>query len=177
MSVIHSKVGRWRPSSAQQTGLNTMAGDRESKTNAELIEEINALKELLAARSAVTGSGAAEEFNQPTFSKPMTRREALTHWVAPVVLSVPVAAALRSEAARAGGPPPPSPVPSPVPSPAPPPTVAPAPTMAPRSIPALGAAGAVALGGALAAAGAKAIKDRHRAADKGGSHTEADTDD
>jgi hypothetical protein len=144
-----------------------MAGDSESKTKEELIEEINALREQLAAREAFTGSGTAEQSHQPTFTKPMTRREALTQWVAPVVLSVPVVAALRSETAHAGGAPPPTqaPMPTPMPpTPMPPmPTMAPAPTLAPKSVPALGAAGAVALGGALAAAGAKVLKDQQQA--------------
>lgn len=70
----------------------------ESKTHEQLLAEIAALKKQLAAeqqsQSAVTGTGAheAEEpktASAPVFATPVTRRAAITSWVAPVILSVP----------------------------------------------------------------------------------------
>ena len=135
-----------------------MADNNESKTKEQLIEEINALREQLAAHDADTGKDASGDSHEPTFAKPMTRREALTTWIAPVVLSVPVVAAMSSETARAAPQEPQLP------------TQYPAPTLPEaESVPGLGAAGAVVLGGALAAAGAKMLKDKKDASGDDGS--------
>ncbi len=136
-----------------------MTDSNDTKTKEQLLAEIEALQDQLAAKSAGADENASARSAEPTFSRPMTRREALTNWIAPVVLSVPIVAAMRSETAHAQ-------------APGPQPTLGPEPTERPpqppqqaRSVPGLGTAGAVALGGALAAAGAKALKNRKNTSD------------
>ena len=142
-----------------------MAGDSDSKTKEQLIEEINALKEQLAAHDTEGSADTSSSSHQPTLAKPMTRREALSNWIAPVVLSVPVMGAIKPETANAQPVPPTPPAPTPMP---------PAPTVA-VSVDTIGTAGAVALGGALAAAGAaKLVKDKKKTSDNDGSKDEAD---
>jgi len=157
-----------------------MTDSDDTKTKKELLAEIEALKQQLAAKNAGAGEDTSGESREPSFSRPITRREALKNWIAPVVLSVPITAALSTEKVHAQAAPAPEPAPAP-PTSAPtlePPTQAPptsAPTLEPptrapqpaeaRAVPGLGAAGAVALGGALAAAGAKMLKDKKKASD------------
>jgi len=162
-----------------------MSDSKETKTKAQLLAEIEALRKQLAAGDG--GKSASGESSAPSFSRPITRREALANWIAPVILSVPVVAAMRSGTAQAAavaptqGPVPSTSFPSSFPSPSPAPTVAPtaaptvsptaAPTKAPiaapepQAVPGLGIAGIAVLGGALAVAGAKLLKDRADASD------------
>jgi len=59
----------------------------ERKTKAELLAEIEQLRDRLAGEA-----GDQAELRQPTLSQDMSRRSALKiAWVAPVVLSVPIA--------------------------------------------------------------------------------------
>lgn len=76
--------------------------DGDTKTKDQLLAEIAALKEQLARRDAVTSppdSKAVAEASvtkasaAPVFAAPMTRRESIVSWVAPVILSLPVLAA------------------------------------------------------------------------------------
>ena len=152
-----------------------MTDGNDAKTKAQLLAEIEALRKQLAARDKDGAGQPVEASTEPSLSRPMTRREAIGRWIAPVILSVPVTAAMRPGTAQAQVPPtgeptqapsPPTQAPSP-PTQAPsPPTQVPtqvptqAPTRAAQEIPGIGLAGAAALGGALAAMGAKLLKDR-----------------
>jgi hypothetical protein len=174
-----------------------MSDGSKTKTKAQLLAEIKALRKQLAAGD--NGKPATEESSAPSFSRPITRREALTNWIAPVILSVPVVAAMRSAPAQAQGVPSTSfptqfPSPSPAPtvhptaaptvSPTPAPTTAPtaAPTVSPtgtpepEAVPGLGIAGIAVLGGALAVAGAKLLKDRADASDAGAPEDDSKAD-
>lgn len=72
-----------------------MSDGNETKTKEQLLAEIEALKKALDQRSSDGGKSAAEEPNTgapaPVFSSSMNRRQALTNWVAPVILSLPTA--------------------------------------------------------------------------------------
>jgi hypothetical protein len=169
-----------------------MSHGSDKKSREQLLAEIEALRQQLAASEAQGDKHSPGDSSSPSLSRPITRREALTAWVAPVILSVPIVAALHSETARGQVPPTAPPTPSP-PSPSPPtgaptlaptlaptpspptpspptgaPTLAPtlAPTMASVAVPGIGLAGIAVLGGALAAAGAKLLKDRDATSEK-----------
>ena len=124
------------------------------KTKQELIAEIEALRQELTRRERDSAEGEQDLSSEPSFARPMTRREVLGGWIAPVILSIPLAAATRSGAVRAEPvpetqaptpqpptsaptPQPPTPAPTPFPTgPAPtpqPPT--PAPTPVPTAFP------------------------------------------
>ena len=167
-----------------------MSHGSDKKSREQLLAEIEALRQQLAAREAQGDKHSPGDSSSPSLSRPITRREALTQWVAPVILSVPIVAALHSETARGQVPPTAPPTPSPPspspptgaptlaptlaptpspPSPSPPtgaPTLAPAPTRGSVAVPGLGLAGIAVLGGALAAAGAKLLKDRDATSEK-----------
>jgi len=155
-----------------------MSDSNETKTKAQLLAEIEALRKQLAAGD--DAKHASGESSAPSFSRPITRREALANWIAPVILSVPVVAAMRSGTAQAQGAPVPTvgPVPStsaptvfptslgaPTMQPTAAPTVSPTATPKPQPVPGLGIAGIAVLGGALAVAGAKLLKVRADASD------------
>ncbi len=112
-----------------------MSHGSDKKSREQLLAEIEALRQQLAAREAQGDKHSPGASSSPSLSRPITRREALTQWVAPVILSVPIVAALHSETARGQVPPTAPPTPSP-PSPSPP-TGAPtlAPTLAPTPSP------------------------------------------
>lgn len=61
-------------------------GGGTPKSSEELRAEIEALSEEIRQRGADTGKPALT----PVFSAPITRRESLVRWVAPVILSLPV---------------------------------------------------------------------------------------
>ena len=153
-----------------------MTDNNDTKTTKQLLAEIEALEEQLAARGSDSGKSVSGGSSQPIFSVPITRRQvfkqALVGWVSPVILSVPLAAALLTKPGTANA----QAVP-PTPAPAPPtsvPTVTPStsvPTTAPPTvgstavpIPGLGLIGIAALGSALAATGSKLVMDRIGAA-------------
>lgn len=129
-----------------------MTDSNDTRTTEQLLAEIEALREQLTAQSAAAKPPASRAPSEPIFSVPMTRREALAGWIAPVVLSMTVAglamkpipahAAVTSLPTAGGKKGVPTRLPTAVP------------------IPALGVVGLAALGGALAAAGAKLLKDR-----------------
>lgn len=164
-----------------------MSHGSDKKSREQLLAEIEALRQQLAASEAQGDKRSPGASSEPSLSRPITRREALTAWVAPVILSVPIVAALHSETARGQVPPTAPPTPSPptgaptlaptlAPTPSPPtpspptgaPTLTPtlAPTMASVAVPGIGLAGIAVLGGALAAAGAKLLKDRDATSEK-----------
>ena len=112
------------------------------KTKQQLIDELNALRAKMdpaAGKSTAEAEGAAggQSKGQTTG---LTRRDVLTAWVAPVILTV----ALMPRMAAAGVPPPPTPSPVPTqipatlsPTPAPAPTVSPTPRPSPAPAPTL----------------------------------------
>jgi hypothetical protein len=61
-----------------------------SRTEEELLAEIEALKAELERRSRDTDKRVPEGSAAPVFSVPITRRASLVSWVAPVILSLPV---------------------------------------------------------------------------------------
>lgn len=114
-----------------------MSHGSDKKSREQLLAEIEALRQQLAAREAQGDKHSPGDSSSPSLSRPITRREALTAWVAPVILSVPIVAALHSETAR-GQPAPPSPSPPtapPTPSPPSPSPPTGAPTLAPTLAP------------------------------------------
>ena len=92
---------RWRE---RCTVLND---EDDAKTKQQLRAEIDALKEELRQRGAETAKSAAATPAVPVFSAPITRRESLVSWVAPVILSLPVVQGvgmvLKSGTAHAAG--------------------------------------------------------------------------
>lgn len=80
-----------------------MADGNDTKTKEQLLAEIAALKSELAARASEPARGEPGASVHPVASVPMTRREAIVNWIAPVILSVPVlGAALKPGTAEAG---------------------------------------------------------------------------
>lgn len=165
-----------------------MASGDKDKSKKQLLAEIDELRRQLAERDDSEHSESAA--SQPAFATPMTRRTALSTWVAPVILSIPFGAATRARTAHGQVPPTAPPTvmaptmrptlsaPTMAPTPMAPtmaPTLAPtmAPTLAPTSAPALPrveapaltAGGLAALSAGLAGAGAAAIRRAKRAPD------------
>ena len=64
------------------------------KTTAQLLAEIEALKEELERRGPDGGKLAGAGSSSPVFSAPITRRQSLVSWVAPVILALPVVQAV-----------------------------------------------------------------------------------
>ena len=64
----------------------------DPKTREQLLAEIETLKRELEQRDAGAGKpgSAAVHSSAPVFAVPVTRRESLTAWVAPVILALPV---------------------------------------------------------------------------------------
>jgi hypothetical protein len=125
--------------------------DDEIKTKAQLLEELDELRRQLAGRDESSDAADAAS-SQPAFTRPMTRRAAIGTWVAPVILSIPLAAVIRTRTAEAGTVIPTS---APTSPPTSQPTAAPAPTVAPTSFPTLATAEVPVFGpGGLAAAAA-----------------------
>lgn len=126
-----------------------MTDSHDTRTKEQLLAEIEALREQLTARGSAANPLVPRKMSEPIFSVPLSRREALVGWIAPVVLSMTVAAvAMKPIPARAQA------------------TSAPtakkkvAPTQTPTAvpIPVLGVVGLAALGGALAVVGSKLLK-------------------
>ncbi len=158
-----------------------MTDHNDTKTTEQLLAEIAVLKTQLAARDTNSDQSVSGGSSQPIFSVPITRRQviqqSLVGWVSPVILSVPLAAALLTKPGKANADshlsptPPPSAAPTSAPTTAPtsapsaPPTPA-APTVFVNAvpIPGLGLIGIAALGSALAATGSKLVMDRIGAA-------------
>lgn len=144
-----------------------MTDSTDTRSKEQLLAEIEALKEQLATRGADANKPVAGASSEPIFSvpsAPMTRRAALTSWVAPVILSASVAGiAMKPGTAHAAV----TRVPTRLPTRAP----TRAPTVAPTAvpIPGPGVVGLAALGAAMAVAGAKLLKDRMDASDADGS--------
>ena len=67
----------------------------QKKTKRQLIAELESLRRQLASREGDAGEGHDETASEPSLTRPMTRRTALTNWIAPVILSIPVAGAVR----------------------------------------------------------------------------------
>jgi hypothetical protein len=67
-----------------------LSDGRDGKTKDELLAEIAALEDELGKRGARGAEGKPERSSAPVFSAPVTRRESLVSWVAPVILSLPV---------------------------------------------------------------------------------------
>ncbi len=143
------------------------------KTRQDLLDELAKLRSKLAEREGDEQPGTGE----PSFSRPITLRKALTNWVAPVVLSIPLTTVVRSQAYAAPVPPTmmnptmnptrndptmnPTRYPTqqrPTKYPTQKPTYTP-PTSAPR-VPGLGLGAAAVLGAGLAAGAAKVAVDR-----------------
>jgi hypothetical protein len=66
----------------------------ETKTREQLLAEIESLKRELEQRDAGSSKDAEKSASPaqtaPVFATPVTRRESLTAWVAPVILALPV---------------------------------------------------------------------------------------
>ena len=154
--------------------MSDNGGNDSSKSRQDLLEELEELRGKLAKRD-----GEQAETGEPTFARPITRRTALTKWVAPAVLSIPLTALVRS-GARAGETGPMTPLPTlsptftstatstPPPTSSSPPTTSPTtrPTSFPtgvKQVPGLGLGAAAVLGGGLAAGVAKVASDRAKA--------------
>jgi len=88
---------------------SVLSDGNDTKTKEQLLEEIAALKEQLARREALAGEPVAaaspavdarapeDELaapSAPVFAAPMTRRQSIVSWVAPVILSLPVVQAV-----------------------------------------------------------------------------------
>ena len=67
-----------------------MTSGNDKKTREQLLAEIEALKDELEQRTADGGKPAGTGPVAPVFSAPLTRRESLVKWVAPVILALPV---------------------------------------------------------------------------------------
>lgn len=136
--------------------------DDEKKTKEELLAEVDDLRRELAARGTGVGTEDEEAQSQPAFARPMTRRTALSTWVAPVILSIPLAAVSRPRAAQAQPPtsvgPTLPPTFAPTVRPTLPPTLVPtlAPTLAPTAFPTVAPTLAKAQAPVLSSAGAAA---------------------
>ena len=157
--------------------MSDNGGNDSSKSRQDLLDELEELRGKLAKRD-----GEQAETGEPTFARPITRRTALTKWVAPAVLSIPLTALVRSEA-RAGETGPMTPMTlAPTLSPTstgtatstatftPSAPMTPYPTTRPTSfptgvkqVPGLGLGAAAVLGGGLAAGVAKVASDRAKA--------------
>ncbi len=170
-----------------------MTDRNDTKTTEQLLAEIAALKTQLAARDSNSDQSVSGGSSQPIFSVPITRRQviqqSLVGWVSPVILSVPLAAALLTKPGTAysatfAPTSPPSAAPTSAPTTAPtsapsaPPTPA-APTVFVNAvpIPGLGLIGIAALGSALAATGSKLVMDRIGAAGADGSKNSGGSED
>jgi hypothetical protein len=149
-------------------------GHDSGKSRQDLLNELEELRNKLAKRD----SNEQADTGEPTFARPITRRTALTKWVAPAVLSIPLTALVRSDA-RAQD----APVPATTVSASPPtmvqyPTDTQTPGTTPRptrleptrfptkvapQVPGLGLGAAAVLGGGLAAGVAKIASDRAKA--------------
>ena len=64
------------------------------KTREQLLAEIEALKTELEQRGPDGGRAVSPASSSPAFSAPITRRESLVSWVAPVILALPVVQAV-----------------------------------------------------------------------------------
>jgi len=110
----------------------------DAKTREQLLAEFEALKEELGQRSADGGKAAWARSSSPVFSAPITRRESLVSWVAPVILALPVVQAvgmvLKPGTAHAAATKAPSPAPSVKKTVAPSATPSAAPTQAGRCV-------------------------------------------
>jgi len=86
-----------------------LSDGNDTKTKEQLLAEIAALKEQLARREALAGEASAAASppleskatedklaapSAPVFAAPMTRRQSIVSWVAPVILSLPVVQAV-----------------------------------------------------------------------------------
>jgi len=164
----------------------------ENKTREQLLAELDELRRQLEGRDEASDREGPP--SQPALARPITRRTALSTWVAPVILSIPLAAASRTRTAWAQGPVlptpmvPPTPRPVlPTPMPALPPTVFP--TLVPTSFPTLAsfeaplvssaglAAAAAALGGLGAERLARAAKGGPAAAGEPSGRCDDDSQD
>ncbi len=137
-----------------------MASGDNDKSKKQLLAEIEELRRQLAGRDdSEHGVSAA---SQPALTRPITRRTALSTWVAPVILSIPFGAAIGARTAHGQVPPTMPPTMAPMMEPTMmAPTRAPAPTMAPMvKAPALTAGGLAALSAGLAGVGAAAVRRR-----------------
>lgn len=141
-----------------------MTDSNDTRTKEQLLAEIEALRDQLAARGSDVDKGVSRGSSEPIFSAPITRRElfgrALATWVSPVVLSVPVVVAAITTPGTAHAA---TSAPTPKAKKGVPTMVAVAPTAV--TIPGLGVIGLAALGSALAASGAKLLKDHMGASD------------
>jgi hypothetical protein len=75
--------------------------DDEQKTKQELLAELEGLRRRLAAAEPANDAEDEGGSSQPAFTRPITRRTALSNWVAPVILAIPLAAASRPRVAQA----------------------------------------------------------------------------
>lgn len=77
------------------SGLKWRLSERNDvKTREELIAEIEALKAELERQGSDAGKLTSGASSSPVFSAPITRRESLVTWVAPVILALPVVQAV-----------------------------------------------------------------------------------
>jgi len=162
--------------------MSENGGNDSGKSRQDLLNELEELRSKLTKRD----SSEQVETGEPTFARPITRRTALTKWVAPAVLSIPLTALVRSDARAQGAtevtatttPQAPTDTQTrtqtatPEPTNTPRPTTTPAPTRreptrmptksAPQ-VPGLGIGAAAVLGGGLAVGVAKIASDRAKA--------------
>ena len=161
--------------------MSENGGNDSGKSRQDLLNELEELRSKLTKRD----SSEQVETGEPTFARPITRRTALTKWVAPAVLSIPLTALVRSDARAQGeitvtGTTQQAPTDTqtrtqtatPEPTNTPRPTTTPAPTRreptrmptksAPQ-VPGLGIGAAAVLGGGLAVGVAKIASDRAKA--------------
>jgi len=155
--------------------MSENGGNDSGKSRQDLLNELEELRSKLAKRD----SSEEVETGEPTFARPITRRTALTKWVAPAVLSIPLTALVRSDARAQGVVDTATPgtstatfVTSTATYVTPRPTITPAPTRreptrmptksAPQ-VPGLGIGAAAVLGGGLAVGVAKIASDRAKA--------------
>jgi hypothetical protein len=156
--------------------------DDEKKTKAQLLEEIEELRRQLTEHDQSGHDDAAS--SQPAFTRPITRRTAISKWVAPVILSIPLATVTRTRTAEAGTsfptlptlPPTMLPTLRPTLTPTLAPTLAPTafPTLAPAEAPALGSGGLAAAAVALAGIGAARLRQRGQGGPKAESEQQPD---
>jgi hypothetical protein len=71
-----------------------LSSGNDKKTREQLLAEVEALKEELERRGSAGGKAALAGSVSPVFSAPITRRESLLTWVAPVILALPVVQAV-----------------------------------------------------------------------------------
>lgn len=150
-----------------------MTDSKDTRTKEQLLAEIEALRDQLAARGSNVGKPVSGGSTEPIFSVPITRRElfgrALVSWVSPVILSVPVGVTALITPGTAQALATRSPTAKPKAAPTSMPTMSVAPTAVP--VPGPGVIGLAALGSALAASGAKLLMDRMGASDADGSQS------